>query len=306
MHRTLDLSVPPQATDGLLADLARQEDVIGLSVQRGASVKPPGDVIVVHVLNRGADEVLRLAAGVGPDVSVVTAETTSIVDPRHAPRVERDVDEAIWEEVETGLRHQGRITPNFLALMSLGGVLGAVGMVSEGAPQAVAFVAASIITPGFEPIVKIALGAALGRGNVVRLGLGSTLAGYAVFVLVAGLTFLLLRAAGSATIREFTENTELARLASPGGKDLLFSVVGALSGAVIMASYRRSVIAGALVALVLIPAAATVGMALSIGRLDLARQGLERFGLDVLLVVTLGWAVFAVKQRTVHRRRPLV
>lgn len=306
MHRTLDLSVPTGATDGLLADLARLEDVVGLSVNRGASVKPPGDVIVVHVLNRGADGVLRLAGQVGPEVSVVTAETASVIDPRHDSRVENDVDEAIWEEVETGLRHQGRVSPNFLALMALGGVLGAVGMVSEGVPQAIAFVAASIIAPAFEPIAKLALGAALRRGNVARRGIQSVLAGYAVFILAAGLTFLLLRAAGSATVREFTENTELARLASPGGKDLLFSVVGALSGAVIMASYRRSVIAGALVALVLIPAAASVGMSLSLGRLDLAWQSLERFGLDVLLVVGLGWAVFAVKQLTVHRRPPLV
>ena len=33
--------------------------MIGLSIVRGASLKPPGDVLTVHVLNRGADAVLQ-------------------------------------------------------------------------------------------------------------------------------------------------------------------------------------------------------------------------------------------------------
>jgi hypothetical protein len=37
------------------------EDVIGLSITREASIKPPGDVLTVHALNRGVDDILRLA-----------------------------------------------------------------------------------------------------------------------------------------------------------------------------------------------------------------------------------------------------
>lgn len=306
MHRTLDITVPSYATDDLLKALDHLDTVVGLSVQRGASIKPKGDVIVAHVLNRGADDVLRLVGRVSPDISVVTAETSSIIDPLHDAEIADDVDEAIWEEVETGLRHQGRVTPNYLALMALGGTIGAVGMVSEGVPQALAFVAASILSPGYEPIAKVALGLALGRAKVIRRGLTSAAAGYAVFILTAGLAFLLLRAFGAATLTDFLKNTELAHLASPGAKEVLFSVVGALAGAVIMASFRRSVIAGALVALVLMPAAASLGMALSIGRFDLAGESLERLALDVTLVIGLGWVVFWLKQHTVHRRKPLV
>jgi len=306
MHRTLDISVPPGATDALLTHLERHEQVIGLSVSRGASIKPPGDVITVHVLNRGADDVLTLVAQATPDYSIVTAETASIIDPKLDARVENDVDEALWEELETGLRHQGRITPNFLALMALGGVLACLGLTTEGAPQATALIAASIIAPGFEPIAKVPLGLSLRRWNVVQRGLISTLSGYAVFIVTAGLTFLLLRLFGAASLKDFTENSELARLAHPGAAEVLLSSAGALAGAVIMASFRRSVIAGALVALVIIPAAAACGIGLAAGRLDLAWQGLERALLDVALIIFWGALVFTVKQATVHRRAPLV
>ncbi|UQN09644.1 DUF389 domain-containing protein [Deinococcus sp. QL22] len=107
-------------------------------------------------------------------------------------------------------------------------------------------------------------------------------------------------------LKDFVENTELAHLASPEAKEVLFSVVGAWSGAVIMASFRRHVIVGALVALVLMPAAAYQGMALSIGRFDLAGESVERFTIDVAWMIGLGWLVSWLKQHTVHRRKSLV
>jgi hypothetical protein len=131
LHRTLEITVPPSYTDELIHELERLEGVIHLSVVRGASVKPPGDVLTVHALNREADEVLRLADAARKEgqVSVTTGELTSIIDPEHERKVANDVDEALWEEAETGLRHQSQITTNYLALMALGGIVGAIGLV---------------------------------------------------------------------------------------------------------------------------------------------------------------------------------
>ena len=52
-----------------------------------------------------------------------------------------------------------------------------------------------------------------------------------------------------------------------------------------MLSYRLSLIPGALIALMIIEAAAMVGVALAAGEPALMYEGLERFGLDVLLIV---------------------
>jgi hypothetical protein len=55
MHRTLKLTVPPAVTAALQQELVALDEVIGLTVQLGAAKKPAGDVLTVHVLNRGAD-----------------------------------------------------------------------------------------------------------------------------------------------------------------------------------------------------------------------------------------------------------
>jgi hypothetical protein len=306
VHRTIEMTVPLAATATALKQLEELEHVVGLSVERGASIKPPGDVLTIHTLNRGADDVLKIAdhARRHGTVSVVTSEVASIIDPEHEHEISNDVDEGIWEEMEIGLRHQGRITPNYLALMALGGGIGAIGLVSEPVPQAIALVAASVIAPGFEPIAKIALGIVLHHKDVLQRGLTSMLSGYLVLMLAAAATFLLLRQAGAVTVEEFVQNPEVKRMADPMLKDTLQSAFAAAAGLIMIAAYRRSVIAGPLMALILIPAAAMAGIALAVGQPGLSLEGLARFGLDVLLIVVVGSLVLFVKQATIHRHRP--
>jgi hypothetical protein len=95
MHRTLALTVPPAATEALLHNLQELEDVIGLSVQRGAAYKPVGGVVTVQVLNRGADEVLRRARAAVPNPQALISilwyagysELVILVGEVHQPRL---------------------------------------------------------------------------------------------------------------------------------------------------------------------------------------------------------------------------
>jgi hypothetical protein len=308
VHRTIEIAAAAEASSALVAALERQEHVVGLYVHRGASVVPRGDLVVAHVLNRGADAVMRAVAEAekhGP-VSVATAELASLTDPPKQGAIERDVDEALWEEMETGLRHQGRVTANFLALMALGGAVAAVGLVTEDpARRAIALVAAAVLAPGYEPIAKVALGLALRKRAVLVAGLVSTAAGYAALVAGAAVAFTALGALGEAAVGHLAESPAVHELSHPTALSYLVSACGAASGMVVLSAYRRSVIAGPLMAMVLIEAAALVGAAPVVGRPDLAFEGLQRLALDAALVVAIGAAVVVVKQAFVHRRAPL-
>ena len=309
MHRTLELTVPPAVTESLQRELVAVDEVIGLTVQLGAAKKPAGDVLTVHVLNRGADEVLRRARAAVPDpkaLSIVTSEAISFIAPADHHAVDDDRDEAIWEEMESGLRHQGRITTNYLLLMGLGGIICALGLVAEPVPQALAFVASAIIAPGFDPMTKVPLGLALRRWQLVWHGLRSVLAGYAVLVAMAAATMAALVANGDSSAHALATNPEVQHLMHPGLPELLLAAAGALAGIVTLAAFRRSFQAGPLIAMAFIPASALIGAGLAVGRLDLAVEGLERFGADWGFIVGLGAPFLWLKQRFVHRRAPLV
>ncbi len=308
VHTEIEIIVHPSYTDELIHNLERLEEVISLSVVREASIKPPGDVLMVHALNRGADQVLSLtdAARKQGQISVSTAELSSIIDPEHEQKVANDIDEALWEEVETELRHQGNMTANYVTLMAVGGAVGATGLVVESVPQAISFVAASIIAPGFEPLAAIPIGLALRRWSVVGKGLKSAGVGYLALILSAALTFLALHITGVATVEEFTGNSEVKKLADPELRDILLSACGAVAGIVMLLSLRRYLIPGALIALMIIEAAAMIGVALAVGNLPLMLGAVQRFGLDVLLIVAAGVPIVLLKQAIVHRRAPMV
>jgi hypothetical protein len=122
----------------IAAPAARAEGVVQLSVERGASVKPAGDLIRAQVLNRDVDAVLAAAGRArrfGP-VSVSTAEAQSVVAEHVARAIDEDVDEAPWEEIERTLRHHARMNWNYLILMAIEAVIAFAGLVSSPVAQA--------------------------------------------------------------------------------------------------------------------------------------------------------------------------
>ena len=161
---------------------------------------------------------------------------SSIIDPQHERKVANDVDEALWEEVETDLRHQGKLTMNYVGLMSLGGAVAATGFAAESSSQAISFVTASIIAPGFEPLAAIPIGLALRRWAVVGRGFQSAVGGYLALILSAALIFLALRMTGVVVVEEFIRNAEVWNLAEPGLREIILSACGALSGMVMLLS----------------------------------------------------------------------
>lgn len=90
----------------------------------------------------------------------------------------------------------------------------------------------------------------------------------------------------------------------PTVADWLISAGGAAAGMVIVSAFRQAVIAGALIALALVPATALVGAGLVAGEMAMAAEALWRVALDVLLVLVLGGTVIFLKQRLVHHNRP--
>ncbi|GAB2514845.1 DUF389 domain-containing protein [Spirosoma aerophilum] len=307
MHRSFQIQLATDKTATVVTHLLAIDEVIGLALSPGTSQKPIGDAISVQLLNTGSDKVLRTLAECCGDspYMVSTALTESIIEPNQAEKLENDADEAIWEEIESGMRHQGRVTPNFVILMGLGGIMATIGIVSEPTRQIMPFVAAAILAPGFEPVAGMALSVVLQRWLVLGRAVKSTLIGYTILIAASALTFLFLQAIGETSVRAFVASDEAHHLAHPTPADTLLSICGTLAGAIILSSFRKSVIAGALIAMVIINAAAMIGISVAAGRYDLALEGLQRFGFDVLLILLSCGLVFWSKQQFFHHRRPV-
>jgi hypothetical protein len=307
MHRHFEIVVSEDATDALVDELHATAGVVSLAVYRGASVQPAGDVVSVHALNRAADTVLcavRRTRDQG--LSVACSQVASLSDREHAAEVDRDIDQSTWEDAAAALRHHSQVSVNSIALMGLGGVLGSCGLFSSFTTQATALVSAGVIAPAFEPLARLGLGVVLGHRGLLLRGLRSVVIGYLVLVAAGAATMLIMRASATDLPDRFLHNREVLELANPTSVALIVSACGAFAGAIMVAAHRVTLLAGPLIALQLIPAAAMTGMALAVGRVHLATQGLTRLSVDMAMVLAAALLVFAAKRMITHRRQPLV
>jgi uncharacterized membrane protein len=220
--------------------------------------------------------------------------------------VDGDIDESTWEDATTALRHHSQVSVNFVALMVLGGVLASCALISSSATQASALVAAGVIAPGFEPLARLGLGLVLRQRGLVLRALRSLLVGYLLLVAAGAATMLVIKATGSDLPQRFLHNRLVLELADPSTVALIVSACGAIAGAVMVAAHRVTLLAGPLIALQLVPAAAMSGMALALGHGHLAGRGLTRVGEDMAMVLAGALLVFGAKRLITHPRQPLV
>jgi uncharacterized membrane protein len=190
--------------------------------------------------------------------------------------------------------------------MGAGGAIAACGLLSTGTAQAIAIVSCSVIAPAFEPVAKLPMAAVLRRRQLVRHGLRSFLGGYLILALAALVAALVLDATGTVSEREFVGNTFVYHLGHPPVVELVISAAGAIAGVIMIAADRMTLLAGPLIALALVPAAAMIPMAAVLADGELVARGAGRLGIDLALVGIAGLIVFGWKQRRFHRRRPLV
>jgi hypothetical protein len=308
MHRSITASIPAQATQTLVQKLISIEHVLSVGVSEGESKKPTGDVVTVHLLNRGSDEVLRAIAAVGRhgEFAVVTGLADSLSNPGKQHQIDHDVDEGIWEEMESGLVHHGRLTINYLLLMALGGIIGGAGLGQELLHAATALIAASIIAPAYEPLAKIPLALVLRRWPILRHACLSAAVGYTTLILSAAVTVGILTSIGGLSEGAIETREFVKHVIDPTAGLLVISAAGAAAGAIMITAFRETVLAGPLIAIALIITAVLAGAGIATGDSGLVIGGLKRLLLEVFVVILLGLIVFGLKRLTTHRRDPIV
>lgn len=300
MSRTIEISLPAEKADNLIRDLRDADGIVGFALQRGASLKPPGDVLTVHTTNEGFLRLLALLPNhqLDADASILTSEPRSLVSDTSQRRIDAETNEASWPEMAALLRRETNVSSNYLMAMFCAGLIAAVGLWTETVHIVVG---AMVIAPGFEPIIRLPFGL-LGRQRASWIqGLSSTGLGYLALLAGAAAALLVLSvgqpSGGTIGSRDWVQYWSSIQFSS-----VLVALAAGAAGAAIIAAQRSVLTAGVMIALALVPSAAIVGMALAAGELPLAAKGLLRWAVDAACVVVAGGLVFLLKRNHAHGR----
>ena len=117
---------------------------------------------------------------------------------------------------------------------------------------------------------------------------------------------LVFRAGGHGFVDEFHHSSTVHEVEHPPLINLILSAAGAVAGVVMISAGRFTQLAGPLVALQLLPAAACVGVALEFGDGGIAARSFGRLAIDVGMVLLAALIVFTYKHARVHGRRRAV
>jgi uncharacterized membrane protein len=297
--------VPSERAPGLIAQVKDMDGVIAVRHFPGASVKEPGDLISLEILDTRLHGLVRLlqSAGIGRDAgtTIVTNSPVSVVAPQLIERVARDDTECTWEEMESAMARESNMTANGVTVMAVAGVVAVMG-IATGAVHVV--VGAMLIAPGFEPLTRIGLGI-VAQSRAWQRGLKDAAIAYATLLLSAIAAAAVLRLAGqplltgdtylpAASLVTYWSTVTFPSIAS--------SVVAAVGGAVLVAAGRALLTGGVMIALALVPTLSLFGMALVAGEWQLAGQAAIRWIIEVALVLVLSTAVMLWKRNRVHQR----
>lgn len=307
MPRTVEIAVPSEQTDQLLKALDSREEVLGLRLQRGTSLQPPGDIITISTTNRSMQRLVRLldehGIGSDPGTSMATSEPVSLIVPSATERLAHDTSEATWEEIESVAAKESNTTANALIVMAISGVLAAIGLATNALHLVLG---AMLIAPGFEPIVRFSMGV-VARNMGWRRGLMQTAQAYGALLLGATITAAVLRLLGTPPLGQ--EESYLPSLVlvnywtSFTATTFIVSAMAGVAGALLVASNRAVLTGGVMVALALVPGATLIASGLIGGDVDIAGRGALRWVLDVVMVVITSLLVFKWKQARTYRRR---
>jgi len=301
------ISLPADRTDAVLSEVESLSGLLTLSLQRGASVQPAGDVVTAQITNHHLPSLMRVldahGAGDDPDVSVTTSAPTGMLSASSADRIATDVASSSLEEMEVMIDKTSSMGLNKVVTMVVAGVLAAVGIATNSVHLVVG---AMVIAPGFQPLVRVGLGV-VGGSPAWRRGLIDTAEGYAALVPAAGLTALLLQAIGTDPLGStdgYLASGSLVRYWD--GVTLnatIVTVAAGVGGALLIAANRSVLTAGVMIALALVPSAALVGVGLVTGEPALAGRAAVRWVHDAGIVVLTAMAVLGpIRMR---RRREL-
>lgn len=302
MARTLEVSSPAKETDRVTGGLALLDGVVGVSVQKAASIKPAGDVIIVHATNDAVPSVLGLVAReLGSSCSVISSEPRSIVCADGQNGIDREGDEASWPEIATELRRDTNPGPNFFLAMFFAAIIATVGIWTTTIHVVIG---AMVIAPGFEPITRVPFGILARDRNSWQQGLVAIGAGY--------LTIVIGGAAGALVLAQVQPlTTSLGQLrwveywSTFSASSIITAFAAGVAGAAIIAAHRSVLTAGVMIALALIPTATLTGMALVNAEFDVAARAAGRWAIDAGLVALASALVFGIKRARMPERERL-
>jgi len=233
-------------------------------------------VVRILVLPEQRQVVLDALQGIlqgSPSARVVVIPVEVVLPREEKPKEETEpppIVETTREELYNSIEKNTRLNRNYLLLVILSTVVVAIGLLEN---NVAVVIGAMVIAPLLGPNLALALGTALGDKNLMWQAFKTMVAGMALALVLSVLI--------GVSLPLNLESPELLARTHVGLDSVVLAMASGAAAVLSMTTGLPSVLVGVMVAVALLPPAATLGMMLGAGHFQLA------YGAGLLLAVNL-------------------
>jgi uncharacterized hydrophobic protein (TIGR00271 family) len=302
----LRLVVPEQQTDGVLAELGRSPAVIDLVRLPGASIKPPGDVVLCDVAREEVsvvvDQLTKLGVDTAGSISIEDVDTVISAEASRAAQAASGspADAVVWEEVEAKTSESAELSISFVAFMVLATLIAAIGILTD---SQILIIGAMVVGPEFGPLAGLCVALVQRRLELARRSAMALLVGFPVAIAVTFLVVLILRATGTAPDAIAAQDRPATFfIAHPDTYSVLVALLAGVAGLLSLTTAKSGALLGVLISVTTIPAAANVGVAAAYADWSEVRGALSQLVINLTCIVAGGVATLSVQRLGFARR----
>lgn len=296
------LTLPEDLTAPVLEVLLGRECATNVTVVRGASLEPAGDLVEADVARELVGEVLDELTRLGVDARGGILLTTPSGTPfAGARRLEASApghpdDAVIWSSVEAAATAGSVPTISFHVFLTIAVALAAIAVITD---SAVLVVGAMVVGPEFSAVAAAGAGIVLGSRALVWRSLRLLVLSFVFSIVVVTLLALLARATGLLVASDVTApRPNTGFIWHPDAWSFIVAVLAGAAGAVALAIEKTATMVGVFISVTTVPAAGNLALGLAVGDAGEIVGSLEQLGANIGGMVVSGTLVLALMRWT--------
>jgi uncharacterized hydrophobic protein (TIGR00271 family) len=301
----LEICAPAALTEAVVAVLADEPTVTSLAVQRGAAVRPAGDLVSADVPREAANAILRRVfdTGVQERGSVrVLPVPTWVSRPAFDAMMEApgaSTDAIVWPQVVQRAYDDTELTGTYLAFMTMATLIAGIAIVLD---SQILVIGAMVLGPEFGAIAALGVALLRRRRTLLQQAVRTLVIGFSVAMVSTTLVSLAGRALG------WVERSDLlapdratAFIYTPDRWSFVVSVIAGVAGVLSLTSGRTEGLAGVFISVTTIPAAANAALALAFGLWSEVVGSSAQLAINISGMALAGWATLWLRQAVWRR-----
>ncbi len=294
----LRISSPAVQTEDVLRVLD-DPAVSSLSVLRGASLRPVGDVVLADIARETANDLIERLRLLG-----VPQEGSVIIDPVDAwlSREGLDAEQAapgssadsvVWAQVAHHAYADSELNWTYASFLTLATLIAGIAIIVD---SQILIVGAMVLGPEFGAIAALGLALVRRRFGLFRMAARTLVLGFLIAIAVTTMLTLCGRALGWVTTADIVVNrTGTAFIYSPDRWSVVVAVIAAAAGVLSLTSTRIGGLPGVFISVTTIPAAGNVALGLALGAWGEVRGSALQLAVNLTAMALAGWLTLAVQ-----------